>query len=214
VVGRTDELDEQAEPPVGRGVEDPLTQVIGRRVHEARRHLRLPIRELAEQTGISKGMLSKIENAQVSPSLATLARLAAALQLPVTSLFRGFEEEHDAVFTRAGEGATMVGQGRRSGHHYEQLGTLRGSRRRMVPMLVTLSERAEVFPLFQHPGTELLYMLGGVLVYQYGGSSYRMAAGDTLQLYGDIPHGPLELVELPIRFLSITVDGEPAPDPA
>jgi transcriptional regulator with XRE-family HTH domain len=193
--------------PDGGSFSDPLTQVIGHRVHEARRRLRLPIRELAEQTGISKGMLSKIENAHVSPSLATLARLAVGLQVPVTSLLRGFEEEHDAVFTRAGEGPTMVGQGRRTGHHYEQLGTLRGSRRRMVPVLVTLSERAEVFPLFQHAGVEMLYMLDGVMAYQYGAASYRMEVGDTLQFDGDIPHGPLELVELPIRFLSITVDG-------
>jgi DNA-binding XRE family transcriptional regulator/quercetin dioxygenase-like cupin family protein len=186
-------------------VPDPLTQVIGHRVQEARRRLGLAIRELAAQTGISKGMLSKIENAQVSPSLATLARLATGLQVPVTSLFRGFEEEHDAVFTKAGTGPTMVGQGQRGGHHYEQLGTLSGSRLRIEPTLVTLSQGTEVFPLFQHAGVEMLYVLEGVMVYLYGAATYRMEAGDTLQFDGDIPHGPLELVALPIRFLSIKV---------
>ena len=67
--------------------------------------------QLAERTGISKGMLSKIENAQTSPSLATIERLAAALDMPVTSLFRGLAEERDAVFVKAGSGPEIVRQG-------------------------------------------------------------------------------------------------------
>ena len=71
-------------------------------------------------------MLSKIENAQTSPSLSTLERLAAALDMPVTSLFRGLAEERDAVFVKAGSGPEIVRKGTRAGHTYELLGSLRG----------------------------------------------------------------------------------------
>src|SRR4051794_32316685 len=76
-------------------LETTLNTVIALRVKEARQRKGLPIRTLSDATGISKGMLSKIENAQVSPSLATLARLAEALDAPLTSFFRGFDEERD-----------------------------------------------------------------------------------------------------------------------
>jgi transcriptional regulator with XRE-family HTH domain len=182
-----------------------LSWVIGNHVRTRRKELGLGVGQLAERSGISKGMLSKIENAQTSPSLSTIERLAAALDMPVTALFRGLAEERDAVFVKAGSGPEIVRQGTRAGHTYQLLGSLRGPHKRVEPLLVSLTEPAEVFPLFQHPGIEILYMLAGRLEYSYGTQSYLMEPGDTLQFEGDIPHGPTQLIELPIRFLSVTV---------
>ena len=182
-----------------------LGQVIANHVRERRLEIGLNVGQLAERTGISKGMLSKIENAQTSPSLSTLERLAAALDMPVTSLFRGLAEERDAVFVKAGSGPEIVRKGTRAGHSYELLGSLRGPYKRVEPLLVSLVESSEVFPLFQHPGIEILYMLSGVMEYGYGRPRYKMERGDTLQFEGDIPHGPTMLIKLPIRFLSITI---------
>jgi DNA-binding XRE family transcriptional regulator len=191
---------ESTESPIGQ-----LGQVIANHVRSRRLEIGLTVGQLAERTGISKGMLSKIENAQTSPSLTTLERLSSALDMPVTSLFRGLAEERDAVFVKAGSGPEIVRKGTRAGHTYELLGTLRGPYKRVEPLLVSLVESTEVFPLFQHAGVELLYMLEGIMEYSYGREHYRMEKGDTLQFEGDIPHGPTRLVKLPIRFLSITI---------
>jgi len=182
-----------------------LGQVIANHVRSRRLEIGLNVGQLAERTGISKGMLSKIENAQTSPSLTTLERLAGALDMPVTSLFRGLAEERDAVFVKAGSGPEIVRKGTRSGHTYELLGSLRGPYKRVEPLLVSLDDETEVFPLFQHSGIEILYMLSGVMEYGYGRQRYKMERGDTLQFEGDIPHGPTMLIKLPIRFLSITI---------
>jgi transcriptional regulator with XRE-family HTH domain len=182
-----------------------LGQVIANHVRTRRLEIGLNVGQLAERTGISKGMLSKIENAQTSPSLSTLERLASALDMPVTSLFRGLAEERDAVFVKAGSGPEIVRKGTRAGHSYELLGSLRGPYKRIEPLLVSLDESSEVFPLFQHTGIDILYMLSGVMEYGYGRQRYKMERGDTLQFEGDIPHGPTMLIKLPIRFLSITI---------
>jgi DNA-binding XRE family transcriptional regulator len=190
-------------PPVNGG--GALGQVIANHVRTRRLDIGLSVGQLAERTGISKGMLSKIENAQTSPSLSTLDRLAAALDMPVTSLFRGLAEERDAIFVKAGSGPEIVRKGTRAGHTYQLLGSLRGPYKRVEPLLVSLDEESEVFPLFQHAGIEVLYMLSGVMEYGYGRQRYKMERGDTLQFEGDIPHGPTMLIKLPIRFLSITI---------
>ncbi len=181
-----------------------LEWVIANHVRQRRQEIGLNVGQLAERSGISKGMVSKIENAHTSPSLASIERLAAALDMPVTALFRGLAEERDAVFVKAGSGPEIVRQGTRAGHAYQLLGSLRGPSKRIEPLLVSLTESSEVFPIFQHPGTELLYMLKGVMEYGYAKQHYRMEPGDTLQFEGDIPHGPTMLVKLPILFLSIT----------
>lgn len=182
-----------------------LGWVIANHVRQRRQEIGLNVGQLAERSGISKGMLSKIENAQTSPSLSTLERLAAALDMPVTSLFRGLSEERDAVYVKAGTGPEIIREGSRAGHVYELLGSLRGPYKHVEPLLVRLRERTEVFPLFQHDGIDLLYMLRGAMDYAHGTQVYRMEAGDTLQFEGDIPHGPTMLIKLPIEFLSITI---------
>ncbi|MFJ3670070.1 helix-turn-helix domain-containing protein [Streptomyces sp. NPDC090106] len=185
-----------------------LERIIAVRVREYRQAAGASVGEMAQRVGISKAMLSKIENAQTACSLTTLSRLARGLDVPVTALFRGLDDEREAVFVPAGHGARIVRRGTRVGHEYAQLGSLRGTHKRMDALLVTLTERSEVFPLFQHAGTELLYMLEGVMVYGHGKSSYTLNPGDALQFDGEAPHGPERLVELPIRFLTVTAFGD------
>jgi DNA-binding XRE family transcriptional regulator/quercetin dioxygenase-like cupin family protein len=188
--------------------EGVLEKVIAARVRDYRLAEGLSVAEMAERVGISKAMLSKIENAQTSCSLTTLSRLAIGLNVPVTALFRGLDDPREAVFIPAGHGAEIVRRGSRVGHHYALLGSLRGSHKRMEAVLVTLTESSEVFPLFQHPGTELLYMLEGEMVYGHGDARYTLTPGDALQLDGEGAHGPDELVKLPIRFLSVIAFGD------
>jgi DNA-binding XRE family transcriptional regulator len=181
-----------------------LEVAIAAQVRTLRRATGLSVGEMAAKAGISKAMLSKIENAKTSCSLSTLAKLGAILDVPVTALFRGAEGAREAVHTEAGRGSVIVGRGTRVGHHYELLGALRGQHKRLEPVLVTLTDKSEPYPLFQHPGTELLYMLEGVMVYGHGESEYIMRSGDSLLLDGEGLHGPHDLVRLPIRFLAVT----------
>lgn len=190
-------------------LEDAITQAIGGRLREERRRLGLTLQDVADRSGLSLGMLSKIENVQTSPSLRTLARLSGALEVPVTTFFRGFEEERDASYVRAGEGIELVRQGTRHGHRYELLAAAKGGQRRVQPFLVTLTEQREMFPLFQHDGVEFLYVLQGSFVYRYGRHTYEMEPGHSLMFDGQIPHGPEGLNVLPARFLSITVELDP-----
>ena len=166
-------IDENEVKPAERGdFVDEMNMVIAQRIRECRQVRDQTVAHLAATSGISKGMMSKIENGQASPSLATLGSIARALEVPVTALFRGLEEEHDALYVAAGKGLEIIREGTRSGHRYQLLGTMRGVNRRMEPLLVTLSQQQEVFPLFQHPGTELLYMLEGAFEYGHGNARY------------------------------------------
>jgi DNA-binding Xre family transcriptional regulator len=185
----------------------PLEQVIAMRVREFRLAKGVSMTDVARRTGMSKAMVSKIENAQTSCSLSSLAKLADALEVPVTALFRGVDAEREAVFTAAGHGAQIARRGSNIGHLYQLLGALRGEHKRMEPLLVTLTEASEVFPLFQHRGTEFIHILEGVMVYGHGEARYEMHHGDSLVFDGEGPHGPLELIELPIRFLSVIAYG-------
>jgi DNA-binding XRE family transcriptional regulator len=185
------------------GVAGKLERIIAGQVRHYRTANGLSASELASRTGMSKAMISKIETASTSCSLTTLQRLADGLKIPVTALFRGADTDRDATFTKNGQGSLTVRSGTQHGHEYRVLGTLKGRSEAIEPTLVTLTDASDVFPLFQHPGTEFIYMLDGRMVYGHGAYEYTMEPGDSLLLDGEGPHGPLELLDLPIRFLAI-----------
>jgi len=186
-----------------QAVENALEKAIGRQVRHYRKQLSLTITDMCARTGLSAGMVSKIENGNTSPSLATLRSLSTALNVPVTALFREFEEQRDATFVKAGQGLAIERRGTRAGHQYQLLGHSVHSDVAVEPYLITLESDADVFPIFQHSGVEFIYILQGRMVYRHLNATFTMAPGDSLFFDSDAPHGPEELVELPVRFLSV-----------
>lgn len=193
-------------PASGAGeAEVALRSVVAERLREYRTHLDWTLTQLAGRSGVSKAMLSKIENAQTTPTLATLARLGSALSVPVTAFFRGLDEEHDLLHVKAGHGLEIQHRGSAAGQRYQLLGRMRFPHDRLEPTLVTIESDAEQFPLYQHGGSEFLYMITGVLEYGYAGRTVVLEPGDALQFLGEVPHGPVRAVELPVQLLSLKV---------
>lgn len=187
------------------GAEKVLEVAIGREVRAFRRQQSMTVADLAALTGLSIGMLSKIENGNTSPSLTTLQLLANAMSVPITSFFRGFEEAREAVHTKAGEGVETERAGTRAGHQYQLLAHIGANASGVLvePYMITLNETSDVFPTFQHDGIEMLYMLEGEVDYRHGDKVFPLKPGDTLFFDADSPHGPEGLVKLPARYLSI-----------
>ncbi|MCV3272025.1 helix-turn-helix domain-containing protein [Roseobacter sinensis] len=185
--------------------EKQLEVAIGRQVRGLRRQKGQTIAQLAAEMGISEGMVSKIENGQVSPSLSMLQRLSQAFSVPLTAFFRGYEEQRPVMHVKAGEGIEAERAGTRAGHHYTLLGLLSAQSASVIvePYLITLTTASDTFETFQHDGMEFLYMLEGEVVYRHGTDLYPLKPGDSLFFDADAPHGPESLMSLPARFLSI-----------
>ncbi|MEX2553565.1 MAG: XRE family transcriptional regulator [Actinomycetota bacterium] len=183
-------------------VDAAISRAIGTKVRDYRLQLGFTVAQLAEHSELSKGMLSKIENAQVSPSLSTLARIAGALDVPMTAFFDDLEAR-PVIHVKSGHGLDLIPKGLRRGLRSQLLGTLRGSSRRLEPVLYTMTRNAKVGASYRHPGTEFLFLIEGVLEYAYGSRRFCLEEGDALQFDGEVTHGPARVVEWPARLLSV-----------
>ena len=185
--------------------EGVLEVAIGRELRALRQQQGLTVADLAQRAGLSGGMLSKIENGQASPSLTTLQALAQALQIPLTAVFRSYEEARPVIHVKAGEGVETERTGTRAGHQYNLLGHIGSNSSGVIvePYLITLTAASDIFPTFQHEGMEFLYMLEGAVDYRHGDRIFPLRPGDSLFFDADAPHGPEVLVRLPARYLSI-----------
>jgi transcriptional regulator with XRE-family HTH domain len=180
-----------------------LETALGQVVREFRRQASLGITELAKLAGLSPGMVSKIENGVISPSLASIRALAHALQVPVTSLFREFDEVADATFVRAGEGTLVNRSGLSLSHEYQVLGQTTARGIAVEPYLMSYGKDSKVLPFLHRDGTQFIFVLEGKLNYRHGRKTYQMSKGDSLLFQANVPHGPEKLIDTPVRYLSI-----------
>lgn len=186
-----------------------LERALGLQVRRLRRQLDLSVSDLAAAAGISTGMLSKIENGQISPSLGTLQSIAGALGTPLVGLFAAFDENRDCSYVKAGQGVVIERRGTKVGHVYQLLGHALGGDVVVEPYLITLREGAAPYTGFQHAGTEFIYMLTGAVVYRHGEQTYRLGPGDSILFDSAALHGPEELLTLPMTYLSIIIYSRP-----
>ena len=182
-----------------------LEKAIGLQVRQRRSRLGLTAAELAHAAGLSAGMMSKIEGGSISPSLATLQSIARALNTPVASLMAESEDRRDCSFVKKGGGVTIERRGTKAGHHYQLLGHSLAGDITVEPYLIGLTGEAAPYTDFRHEGLELIYMLTGKVRYRHGEASYVLEPGDTLFFDAAAPHGPEELIERPMTYLSVII---------
>ncbi len=180
-----------------------LEEAVGSQIRKYRKQLKMTVVEIAKKANMSAGMLSKIERGVTAPSLSTMQNLANALNVPITSFFKMYEQQRNCSYVKAGQGLAIERRGTRTGHHYELLGHNVQDELNIEPYLITLNDKSEAYPLFEHPGLEFIYMLEGIMEYRHWNDAYRLEAGDSLFFDADVPHGPIELIELPIRMIAV-----------
>jgi DNA-binding XRE family transcriptional regulator/quercetin dioxygenase-like cupin family protein len=185
--------------------ERALERALGAQIRTLRRQQDLSGADLASAAGISLGMMSKIENGQISASLSTLQSLSAALSVPLSSLFASFEERQDCSFVPASHGVVIDRRGTKAGHVYQLLGHVLRGDVVVEPYLITLAEGAVPYTSFAHGGVEFIYMLEGEVRYRHGGDTYDLKPGDALLFDSSALHGPDTLITHPMRYLSIII---------
>lgn len=181
-----------------------LGAFLGSTIKQLRHQHGLTIADVADRAGISRGMLSKIENAQTATSLETLVQIAGALGVTLSHLFSNYDKpQGGAQWVKNGEGMEVVRRGTRNGHTYHLLAYDQGPKKTFEPFLISLEDSGEQFNAFEHAGTEFIYMLKGKLEYRVGDEVYTLDPGDSLTFRGEIPHKPERMLQMPIQFLSI-----------
>jgi len=157
---------------------------VGFKIRELRDERGLSMRALARKSGISANALSMIERGRTSPSVSTLYKLADALDVPITDLFRDEPEGSNVVF-RKGTERTRVPfpRGLWEGLGGEQfIG-------RVEPFMLTLESGANSGPFsMEHSGHEFVMCLRGQLEYQVENKVYKLEAGDTLLFAAQLKH--------------------------
>ncbi|WP_433184666.1 helix-turn-helix domain-containing protein [Actinoallomurus sp. CA-150999] len=152
--------------------------------------------DLAAASGVSRGMIHQIETARTHPSVATLAKLCAALDVPISELVEMPAElgspapYADATVTRHGQStaALLMSDGR---HELWEHALYAGH---------------PIHDTGHPPGTrEIIHVTQGILQVDVGGATFAVPARDGLTLRGDRPHGYRNDGDVPAVYTVVVV---------
>ncbi len=182
------------------------TAALGARVRALREAMDLSLRDLADRTGVSAPMLSQVERAETSPTLAVAARIAAGLDLSLSQLLRLDEAGH-VVVVRRGRGRRR----RRGGHAVEELTPpLPGqradvSRHRLEPGAATGGAGD---PPMHEPGSrETAIVIAGAPTLLIDGERYSLRTGDSVTFDADLTHRFENDADEPAELLAVVAAG-------
>ncbi|UCF82820.1 MAG: helix-turn-helix transcriptional regulator, partial [Desulfobacteraceae bacterium] len=99
-----------------------LEKKIADKIREIRKSKGLTLAQFGEMVGLSKGLLSRIENNQVSPPIGTLSKISKGLEVPIATFFENAEEDNKRyTVTKVNERKQVVRHGTKIGFTYYSL---------------------------------------------------------------------------------------------
>lgn len=154
-------------------------QAVGEWVRQLRADQRMSLRTLAKRTSFSPSFISQLENGLVSPSIASMEKIATALGVTLAEFFAARASGEGALIVRVADRPEMLS--RWSQGKVEALSPARG--RRIEPILITLDPRGRTgkHP-YSHGTEEFAYVLTGRVTLTLGPEEYVLGAGDAVSI--------------------------------
>jgi len=160
---------------------------IGSRIKAFRTGKGISLESLAQQTGFTKGYLSKVEKSKKSPPVSTLGILAKSLGVSISSILGEEIPRTSLCLVRKGERPLMAGWGDTSGYAYEAIAQQYPGKF-MEPFVITLPTEPKRRKFFRHHGQEILYVLKGKMRFRHGDDLYILNEGDCVYFDSGVPH--------------------------
>ena len=172
--------------PSSHPLESPVG--LGEKLREIRAMRGLQQQELAAKAGLTSSLISQVERDRLSPSIATLRKLAQVLDVPVS---RFFEDPPNGKITivRRKEQASIRFDG--SSERWDVLasGLVRGKIRAVVATLGPREQATSGDKIVVNPGQmKLCYIVKGQVAIHYNGESFVLNEGDSAYLDGGVDH--------------------------
>lgn len=150
---------------------------LGQKLRKLRKEQNLTQLELAQQVGITNGQVSTIERGVSSPSLATLHRIARALNVPMNEFFED-DRQREVELLRKGHGRKVANDNEKVSIEV----ILARSNKGAFNVLYMELESGELMltPRPSVPEEYYLYVLHGKCEMQLQGDNYVLDPGDSM----------------------------------
>ena len=181
---------------------------LGKKIRNLRNQQGLTLQVISDRTGLSKPLLSQIENNIAAPPIATLIKISRALGVNISHFFQEQAGEDRIVVVRKNErlGVKKLSHHDHDysdiGYRYESLAYPMADKH-MEPFIADFDPRGERELFYNtHKGEEFLFVLNGCLEFRGGSTLHHLEKGDSIYFDSSISHA-LSGIDGPARALVI-----------
>ncbi len=174
---------------------DTISQGLGRySIGEKLRTLRLRksmgLVELSKHTGLSAGLLSKLERGKLFPTLPTLLRIALVYGVGLDYFFTDERKRRVVSVVRKGERVRFPERpGVQDVPYFFECLDYAATERKLSAFVAEFEDVApEKLRPHQHPGVELLYVIKGSLTLKIGSEEFQLEAEDAIYFDAAVQH--------------------------
>lgn len=183
-------------------MKDNTLSLLGQKIKEIRKQRGMSLQAVAEQSHVTAGLISKIENFRTIPSLPVLLNISRTLGVNMSELVSSVDREKtDYVLIRKGE-AQLEEREDSEGLQYHALVATEISGIHLRVNLVTLAPNIYRKPL-ANDGMELVHVLQGTVTYGLPEKSLQLKQGDTLYFNGSLPHSVQNETDQPASLFKV-----------
>jgi transcriptional regulator with XRE-family HTH domain len=162
---------------------------IGPKIRALRKKKKLGLVQLGEHTGLSPGMLSKIERGALFPTLPTLLRIALVFGVGLEHFFVESKERPAIAVIRKRDRVRLPDRPDATSPSYlfESL-DFPVTDRKIEAFFTEFPPQAKASEPHQHDGAELIYVIKGQLMVNVDGDDIALNAGDAMYFDSSAPH--------------------------
>ncbi len=153
---------------------------IGKRIRRARLDKKISLDTMANETGLSKEFIKKIESGEQRPSVGTLLQISRTLHIDSSFLFK----EQDEAAEERSKAYTM----RTDNYAYSPLTPNAENKHLKAFKIVVEAQKSHGGVGFQHEGEEFVHVLKGQVEVQVGDNVNKLKKGDSLHFNSGIKH--------------------------
>lgn len=159
--------------------------IIGQVIKNYRVSKGLTLQALSSLSGVSKSMLSEIENNKKTPSIDVTLRLSNALKVSMLNLIANEQPKTTAIYTKSGEHLTLTDPPAGLNLHFiSPHGKLNEPQFAFGIMLP--NSKTKTYPPSPVSIANYFYIIQGTLTIRLGETTYKLSTGDSLYYKPDI----------------------------
>ncbi|MDP3919785.1 MAG: XRE family transcriptional regulator [Candidatus Omnitrophota bacterium] len=173
---------------------------LGKRLRTLRKDKGITLVELSKRTKIAQATLSRIETGVMTGTIESHELISEVLGIGLADLYTGIDSRYEQT-------AHLQKDAERRAHHQEkgvqiELLTAESSKKKITPLLITLSRNAETSLESQERGVEkFLYQLEGEVKVRVDQQEFTLKTGETLYFDASFPHKLSNPQDKPARTL-------------
>jgi transcriptional regulator with XRE-family HTH domain len=178
---------------------------LGETFRRVRQRSGMTLERVAGRADVTKGYLSKVESGRVTPSIAVISKLADVYGMPLSDIFMPEGQRKPLSLVRANERTQVNKNGSELGYIYEFASMLKLNPRSEVFFLTLPVLEKKIAPRNRHAGEEVIVVLEGRMLFEYGGMDFEMGPGDVIQFDSNIEHFGIALGDTPAKLFVVTI---------